>query len=265
MMPPETSINLDPHDERVPEYQAVFRSETKREYPRPVYTVQNQGAEYITRSGCSRFGIAHLVNAQNSVRAQITRTSAPTEVLGKDLWLEYLEENPAAEADGATLLSALDQAKARGLITERLIVRTIQDAKSAIDVARFIYTGSLDGDWGKVRREHMYDRIPGKSNGHVFLIDDYDDRGFIAMNSYGEGNGRFVIPYKYWDLLYTRYAVVDSRDEQAITIYYSTIMDRINIEDAKLAAEAGIWNGDRPTDAPTREEVAAIVWRMGHR
>jgi len=38
-------------------------------------------------------------------------------------------------------------------------------------------------------------------------------------------------------------------------------MDNINIEDAKKALEAKIWNGERPTEPASREEVSAMIYR----
>ena len=59
---------------------------------------------------CSRFGLTHIVNAQNKFTAD--HTDSEFEVLvAKHYWLEYLKENPYAEQQGATLQSALDQFK----------------------------------------------------------------------------------------------------------------------------------------------------------
>ena len=38
-------------------------------------------------------------------------------------------------------------------------------------------------------------------------------------------------------------------------------MENINIEDAKKAFEAKIWNGERPTETASREEVSAMIYR----
>ena len=38
-------------------------------------------------------------------------------------------------------------------------------------------------------------------------------------------------------------------------------MDSINIQEAKDAYVAKIWNGERPTETVTREECAAMVMR----
>lgn len=65
---------------------------------------------------------------------------------------------------------------------------------------------------------------------------------WIAVNSYGQDNGLFYIPYSLTDTLFTRYAIVDSKDEEAILSYKKRIMSTITIEDARKAYEANLWN-----------------------
>ena len=89
----------------------------------------------------------------------------------------------------------------------------------------------------------------------------YDDEYFLAINSYGQENGPFRIPKELLPTLFTRYAIIDKKDEERIYSYKSRIMDAISIEDAKKAFEDGIWNGLDPKNPATREEVAAIIYR----
>ena len=95
---PDTTINLDPVDERVYDYQSVFGSET-RSMPNPTFDIQNQGAEAFTKMACSRFGLVHIVNAQNSIVSKLTGNSPYRLHFGRDWWKEYLEENPSAQYD----------------------------------------------------------------------------------------------------------------------------------------------------------------------
>ena len=71
----------------------------------------------------------------------------------------------------------------------------------------------------------------------------------------------FLVPWDLIDTLFTRYAIFDSKDEDAIANYKKSIMENITIEDAKQAYLSGIWSGERPHDAATREEVAAMIQR----
>jgi hypothetical protein len=72
------------------------------------------------------------------------------------VWTEYLKDNPTAESEGATLQSALDQLKAAGHITGYVRCDNEEDAKANIEMGRFIYTGSANGDWRKVRDSQTY-------------------------------------------------------------------------------------------------------------
>lgn len=89
----------------------------------------------------------------------------------------------------------------------------------------------------------------------------YGKEGWVAINSYGQSNGKFIIPYSLTDTLYNRYSVSDSKDEEAILSYKNRIMQNITIEDAKKALEAKIWNGERAQEPASREEVGAMIFR----
>ena len=91
-------------------YEQVFG--TQKETPEAVEyipkTIFNQGAEHITRMACTRYGLIHVVNAQNQAVDKITGTNTP-ELNPKAYWLDYLSNAPLAEEQGATLQSALSQ------------------------------------------------------------------------------------------------------------------------------------------------------------
>lgn len=134
--------------------------------------------------------------------------------------------------------------------------------KSALMNGNLIYTGSKTGDWTSVRNTKVYKlRSDSVTVGHAFCIVGFNKQGWIAINSYGESNGYFTIPYDLTNTLYTRYAVMDSKDKDAITNYKLNIMQEITIEDAKLALEAKIWNGENAKQTASREEVAAMIYR----
>ena len=72
------------------------------------------------------------------------------------MWEIYLRTNPKAEADGATLQSALDQFMENGYITGYSRLTTIANMKASLDNTRPIYTGSQNGDWNSVRDTKVY-------------------------------------------------------------------------------------------------------------
>lgn len=224
-------------------------------------TIFNQWAEAITGMACSRYGMTHIVNAQNLYVSEATWKEF-TELNPKPYWLAYLEENPSARRDGATLQSALTQFKNNGLITGYAVANSVELMKSALRKGHLIYTWSLRGNWNLPNR--IYSEVTdNRTIGHCFPIVGYMDGEdyWIAVNSYGQDNGLFYIPYSLTDTLFTRYAIVDSKDEEAILSYKKRIMSTITIEDARKAYEANLWNWERAKEPITREESAALTFR----
>lgn len=215
MEPIETTLNLDQPKENELEYETLFGSSDSQAgnvfYPQ---IIQNQGAKALTRMGCSRYGICHLVNAQNwAVKKKDGMRFL--EISGEAMWEIYLRKNPKAESEGATLQSALDQFIENGYITGYSRLTTIANMKASLDNCRLIYTGSQNGDWNSVRDNKIYRlRTDGRIVGHIFAIVGYDASGWIAINSYGENNGRFTIPFDLTDTLFSKYSISDFRDEE---------------------------------------------------
>jgi len=83
----------------------------------------------------------------------------------------------------------------------------------------------------------------------------------IDLNSYGAENGYFLMPWDLFDTTFTKYAIIPIQDIDAILLYKKNIMSNITIEAAKKSFEAGIWNGQRPQETASREEVAAMIQR----
>jgi hypothetical protein len=203
-------------------------------------TIFNQGAESVTGMACSRYGMAHIVNAQNLYVSEVTGIGF-TEYDPKPYWMEYIKSNPDALKNGATLQSALSQFKSNGLITGYAVANTVELMKSAINKGHLIYTGSLRGNW-KLPNRIYSEATDNRTIGHCFPIVGYNAEYWIAVNSYGQNNGLFYIPYSLTNTLFTRYAVIDAKDEDAILSYKKHIMQEISIEDAKKALEENLWN-----------------------
>lgn len=83
----------DSPDSRDWEYEPVFGASTRDKPTLRIRNVQNQGLERITRMACTRYAMAHSVNAMNDLVTRETGKEFP-EVMGKELWLEYLKSNP---------------------------------------------------------------------------------------------------------------------------------------------------------------------------
>lgn len=154
-------------------------------FPMDRLIIQNQAAQDITSMACSRYGATHIINGQTLL------TEDKQDLQGIDLWKRYLEKNPSAERNGATLLSALDQAKKEGLISAYGTIDTVELAIEAIDKGHFIYTGSNNGDWISVRDKNLYAlRTDSQIIGHCWVIVNHkkDEKKLIAINSLGQEN-----------------------------------------------------------------------------
>ena len=211
-MPPETNIELDVPDERDYQYEDLFGS--TEELPESILfcpaTIQNQGKNPKTRMACSRYWVVQAINAQNKA-VQEKDGMRYYEFQASNFWIQYIQVNPSAERDGATLQGALDQMLKMRLITGYTRVQTIQDMKQALSEYRPIYTGSKNANWNTVRDNQMY--TLGTGYAHIFCIVGYNDKGWIAINSYWISNWVFSIPYDLTDSLFTRYALSDDRDQ----------------------------------------------------
>lgn len=209
---PETILELDQPKEGEYEYETLFGSSDSQEwnvfYPR---YIQNQWAKARTRMACSRYGMAHAVNAQNKA-VQGKDGMRFYEIPGEGVWETYLKINPQAEKEGATLQSVLEQFKEIGYITGYSRLSTIADMKASLDNTRPILTGSKQANWNTVRDNHQYTLWTGSA--HIFCIIGYNNSSWIAVNSYWKNNWIFYISFELTDSLFSRYSISDSRDEE---------------------------------------------------
>jgi len=207
-----TDLELDQPQEGEHEYETLFGS-SDSQWSNVFYppSIQNQGAEDITRMACSRFGMVHAVNAQNLAVHKVDWMRF-YEIPGKWVWENYLKVNPSARKDGATLQSVLEQFKNLWYITGYSRLNSIADMKASIDNTRPILTGSKNGNWNTVRDDHKYTLWTGYA--HIFCIVGYNESSWIAINSYGANNGVFYIPFELTNTLFSRYSISDSRDEE---------------------------------------------------
>lgn len=234
----------------------VLPDEYKIEPP----TIYNQMAQSDTHMACTRYGMYHIVNAQNADLARKTDYKL-IEVDPRTKWLKYLTVNPLAQTQWATLQSAMDQAKKDKDISWYALCNWELEMKDSLIHNNLLYTGSPDWDWLYVAETHTYRTRTGNTIGHCVCICGFSPQGWIAFNSLWEEDGLFIIPYSFTNTLFNRYSIFDSKDEQYLLDYNKRIMENINIEDAKKAFEAKIWNGERPTEPASREEVSAMIYR----
>jgi len=253
----ENAVYDIPDERDIPyEWLVGFTEKTAIKFPQDRLIIQNQSDKFLTRMACSRFGLSHIVNGQTLLSRWKETTS------GINLWENYLKLHPEAEAQGATLLSALAQWVKEKIISSYGAVPDVDTAKLAVDKWHFIYTGSSNGDWTYVREKHIYMlRGDWKVVGHCWVIIGYDDAWFIAINSYGQTNGYFHVPFILFGSLFTKYAVIPVQEINPVLSYKQKLMNAITIEAAKTALTNWFWNGERAQETITREEASALVER----
>jgi len=226
---------------------------SKRTFPFDLLQIFNQWADKDTLMACTRMGMANITNWQNLL-AQGTQEFA----LGKRLWIDAMKRYPKIKENGDYLQNALKQFLKEKLIAGYYIVKTVEEHKQAIDKGHFIYSGSNNGDWTKVRDENMY-AIRTPSSWHAFVKwVAYDEVGLIWINSYGDSNGFFTIPWELCDTTYTSYAIVDHEDKAEILLYKRKLMD----SQVQKAVELGITNGERLEDPILRREAIILIMRL---
>jgi hypothetical protein len=98
--------------------------------------------------------------------------------------------------------------------------------KRALDMWYFMNTGSSNGDRTKTKLERKYIvRTDGRFVWHAFSIIDYDDKWFIAINSWWPlwcDKGYFHVPFDVVDKIYSCLVIIDFDDSG----YFARLKDR---------------------------------------
>lgn len=190
-----------------------------KSFPKEELMVQNQKLFSDTQMACWCFWLTHISNAQNILEFWKIWKSY-NQVVARDLWLEYIKENPKARYEWSTLQTWLNRFKNMWLIIWYTKINSIEDAKKAIDLWQYIYSWALNWDWNSVKNTWIYKTSKTKTYGHLFTAWVwYNDVWFIAINSYWPKNWYFIIPYEEWNNLYSKYAIVDNENEEVIKTY----------------------------------------------
>jgi hypothetical protein len=248
----EINACLDIPDERDFQYELLMWSNEFQKIDFPKITVWNQWLDRKTRMACTRYALWHIVNAQNVINEWVEFLDL------YKLWERYLQINPWAESEWATLQSALQQAKNEWLIGWFFQVKTETEINDALAKWLFVYTGSSNWDWSSVRDSKIYKlRTDGKIVGHAWIIPKEE----TLLNSYWENNGFAKLPKELYGTTFTKYAITPKTKYDLTLIYKNKIMSEIKLESAKKAFELWIWNGLDWNKPVTREEASAMIYR----
>ncbi len=212
---------------------------------------QNQWLEEITWYGCVFYSTTHWVNILNDIE-----NVWEANINAKEICLEAIQLGLLNPKAWAAIQSWPKLARDKKLIKGWMMVNE-GNIKQAIYDWHPVVVWSNQFDFSKIILE------PRVWGGHAIVLIGWNKDGFIIKESYGKeryDRGLQYLPYKYFYLLYpSKYALIN--EENVILTYKKKIMDWINIEEAKKAFEAWIWNGLNPTTPASREEVAAMIMR----
>ena len=221
-----------------------------------VTPVQNQRWSNRTLNACWSFSNSHAINIGNWIEWTYW-LSPKTTTTGSDLWERQLTNYRGSLTEGSRLQDNVKQAKDEGYISWYVLCRSKEKIQEALAKKRTIQTGSRNIRYDLIGKDNI--AVRGEWPGHLFCLEGYNKIGFIARDSSWPDrwdNGRFIIPYDMFDVLYSCYAIIDMENKDLID---KVAQDRELLDKAK---ELGIWNGRRPTDPATREEVVLMLMRQ---
>lgn len=169
-------------------------------------------------------------------------------------WLAFQAERGYPDS-WASLQAMMSFFKKRWLIDWYVKCVNANECKNAINNGFLIYTWSNQCSWSNTNKNKEFTEWNGWA--HCFSIIDYDDTGFIAINSFWEDwwdDWLFHINFDKYDKLYSTYAIVDHDDTGKLEeLVYKAQYEK--------AIEMWITNWTRPDDPATRREVAVMIYR----
>lgn len=222
-------------------------------FPQDLLKIFNQWADADTYYSCTRQWLANITNGNNLIFQ-----ASQDILLAKNEWIKAYNANPWIKNAGDYLQNALKQFVDDKLIAGYYIVKGKQEHMDAIDKGHWIYSWSTNGDWNSVATDGVY-KIKTPSSGHAWVKwIAYDDTWLTGINSYGQENGYFTIPWDLCDTTFTSYWILDFVDESAILAY----KQKLNMEQVQKMVDLGITNGKDLEKPILRREAIVMIARL---
>jgi len=216
--------------------------------------IRDQYDQKLTYKACSWYWLCAIFNWYNVEEYKMQ-------------WLKFDQENPKWKWKAFQEMrwypdiwaSLQDQMKfyiKNGWIEWYMRSNTLQWTKNSLDNGFLIYTWSNKCDWRKTGASWIFVK---KLNwgGHCFSIIGYNEKWFIAVNSFGYDwgdDGYFIIPFENYNDLFSKNIIFDKDD--------TWIIKNLNYENEyKKAIELWITNWTRPDDNVSRKEGAVMAYR----
>lgn len=176
----------------------------------PKIEIENQWAKDITSMSCTRqsAGNAHKIQQFMEYKKHINFSN-------EDFWQRAWEKDNSIIATGDYIVNWPKQLKDEKRIVWYYQCEWVEEMKAALSKWHMICCGSQYWDWRKVRDEWVYASKKQVQSWHAFLVCWYEDDYFYAINSYGNDNWIFKLPFSEVKNIYRgKFAVIDKRDEK---------------------------------------------------
>ena len=229
--------------------------ETKKIVDQVKIKVRNQFDQEETYKACSAYWLTAIFNWNQGV-----------EFLKQ--WIEFEQEDPRWKRNtfqaerwyldkGASLQEMMSFFKKHWLIDWYLKTVNVEETKNAINNWCLIYSWS--NYWNRSQTSKSWElTIMEYTTWHCFSIIDFDENGFIAINSFWEKRWNkwfFHINYEKYSKLFTTYAIIDHDDTWKIDAMLFDL-------EYQKAIENKITNWTRSNDPVTRKECAVMCYRV---
>lgn len=178
--------------------------------------VWNQG----NTPACTCYSLTHIFNANNLLedeRLQENRDQIDPKI---PRWLFCAKRGYSDKWSSIQTMAQFF--KDRGMIEWYVTIKNIEKdqiekIKKALDMWKFISTGSSNGDRTTTKKTWVYTlRKDWKFVWHAWCIVDYSDGYFRAVNSYGDKRwpywGKFKVPFNMIDKIYSKLVIIDKDD-----------------------------------------------------
>lgn len=194
---------------------------------------QNQRLERIpsTKMACWSYGIGQAVNVMNSLEMsdEYIQCHELRNTFVDMYRAKYIREKGIDPlTHWSWLQDQLDLARQRNYIAWYGVVTTEEEIDSAITRGQIIYTGSDEIDWEATKRNNNVAVIVKSWPWHAFHIDWFTATHYRCRNS---GGNKYMDKWWFWiekkDIwhLFTKYALIDQKDQQVLDDMIEKILE----------------------------------------
>jgi hypothetical protein len=217
--------------------------------PRPQETkIWNQG----NTPACTCYSLIHVCNWENLLEDDNLWEDRPQQD-PLPIWKQFCVSRGWNTTTWSSIQTMAQYFKDHWMISWYVTIKSwekdeVVKIKKALDMWKFISTGSSNWDWTKTKATGIYTlRTDSKFVWHARCIVDYGDGYFWAVNSYGDKrwkyNWYFRVPFDLLPKIYSKLVIIDKDDSGS----YSKLREYKKAQEMlKLAKELYMnWNKEQ--------------------